>query len=145
MTLVQRGEHRYGDTQADIRTELGDYALMNDCPIERFADVCRCGGRAFRLKVDDTEGVAVRSCGSCGNDHPIGDSADYVEEASLESCECPCGLDLFEVTAGVSLFEGTDDVRWIYLGCRCTGCGLAACYADWKCESGDYRGLLGNV
>lgn len=34
----------------------------------------------------------------------------------------------------------SDDVRWLYLGCR--SCGLVGCYADWKNEFNGYEKLL---
>ena len=80
-----------------------------------------------------------------GQQHPIGDSADYLEEAHLEDCACPCGGEVFEIAAGVSLYQDSEDVRWFYVGCRCPSCGLTACYGDWKNEYNDYRELLASV
>lgn len=146
MALRQVRGASYGDDQRDIREELIDYSSSNGDVAVQFADAtCICSGRIFRLDIDDTEGAAVRECVACGSKHAIGDSEDYLEEASLESCECPCGGDVFEVTAGVSLYHDSDDVRWLYLGCRCPACGLTACYGDWKNEFGDYREFLGRV
>jgi len=143
MALRQERGVSYGDEQVDIREELIDYSTSNGDLAVQFADaICVCGGRLFRLRIDDTEGAAVRDCIACGNEHPIGDSEEYLADAELESCECPCGGDVFEVTAGVSLYRGSDDVRWLYLGCRCPTCSLTACYGDWKNEFGDYRELF---
>ncbi|MBY0397376.1 MAG: hypothetical protein K2X91_13055 [Thermoleophilia bacterium] len=146
MALAKRGGHWYGDEPADILAELLRYSLRNGYAVHHFADaVCRCGSQHFRLKLDDNEGVAVRTCVTCGSEHPIGDSGEYLADAELEECECPCGGDSFEISAGVSLYEGTEDVRWLYVGCRCPACGLVACYGDWKIGGGDYRDLLGRV
>lgn len=143
MALIKRGKHWYGDSQADISAELLRQSLLNEYPAEHFADaVCSCGGRGFRLNIDDNEGAAVRVCVSCGDEHPIGDSAEYLDDAELEECECPCGRNTFEITVGVSLYEGSEDVRWLYLGCRCSACGLIGCYGDWKNEYEGYQELL---
>jgi hypothetical protein len=143
MGLQRRGAHSYADSQSDLREELLDYSVRNSYPAAHFADAaCGCGGRLFRLLVDDTVGAALRRCAACGAEHPIGDSGEYLDEASLDECECPCGNDSFEVTVGVALYRDSDAVRWIYLGCRCPRCSLAACYADWKNEHDDYRELL---
>ena len=136
----------YGDAQSDIRAELHDYSTANKYPTVHYADaVCRCGGRLFKLLVDDTAGAALRICRQCGEEHAIGDSADYLADAELTECECPCGGPVFEVTVGVALYRNSDDVRWLYIGCRCPVCGLTACYADWKNEFTNYRDLLANV
>src|SRR5438270_13627508 len=99
-----------------MRGELARYSKAN-YPAEHFAGAkCRCGGRQFRVLLDDDEGAAVRTCAGCGREHPIGDSKEYLAEAELEECECPCGGGVFEVTAGVALYAGSEDVRWFYLG-----------------------------
>lgn len=125
----RRGEYEYGQSQADVRQYLREHSEAHGYAAEHFADsVCHCSGRIFRLALDENEGAAVRGCTTCGADTPIGDSADYLHVAELESCACPCGSEVFELTLGVSLYRESEDVRWLYLGARCTKCGLTACY-----------------
>jgi hypothetical protein len=132
--------------RSPTRSELERYARKNGYPAHHFADaVCTCGGRAFALDLDDTHGAAVRTCAACKQAHPIGDSADYLAEASLDECACPCGSEVFAITVAVSLYEDSEDVRWIYLACRCEACKLAAVYGDWKNEYTGYRDLLARV
>lgn len=146
MALKKRGKYRYGDSQADIRRKVLQYSKSNGYPAHHFADAaCRCGGKVFLLALDDAEGAAVRRCCGCGSEHPIGDSGEYLADAELEECACPSGGETFEITVGVSLYEGSEDVRWLYLGCRCPGCGLTAVYGDWKNEFSGYQELLARV
>jgi hypothetical protein len=147
MTLRKKGKWRYGDSQADIRAEIIRYSKENGYIAEHFADaVCACGGKVFGLLLDDTAGVASRVCITCDAEaHPIGDSAEFMDEAEEEECACPCGEEAFEITVGVSLYADSEDVRWLYLGCRCPACGLTAVYGDWKNEFNGYRELLGRV
>ncbi|UQA60518.1 hypothetical protein [Polyangium aurulentum] len=146
MSLKRRGKHAYGDTQADIRAEVRRYSKRNGYEATHFADaVCVCGAKVFALKLDDDEGAAVRTCASCRHEVPIGDSADYLADAELGECACPCGAETFEITVGVSLYDGTEAVRWLYLGCRCPACGLTAVYGDWKNEYESYAELLAQV
>lgn len=146
MALKRKGKFSYGDTQADISTELASYSELNGYPTAHFADAaCRCTGRAFRLFLDEDEGAAVRECVACKERHPLGDSADYLADASLKECECPCGSGVFEITVGVALYADSEDVRWLYVGCRCPSCGLTACYGDWKNEFTGYQKLLERV
>lgn len=146
MALVKRGDHEYGESQADIRTEIIRFSELNGYVAEHFADaVCVCNGRAFGLLLDDAEGAAVRVCNRCDREHPIGDSAEYLDEAELGECECPCGKQSFQITVGVALYADSEDVKWLYLGLRCVKCGLTAVYGDWKNEFEDFRKLLANV
>jgi hypothetical protein len=146
MTLSNRAGQTYGDTQADIPERLRHYSRKNGYPAEHFADaMCRCSNRTFTLLVDDTEGAAIRKCIACGHEHPIGDGDEYLEGAELEECGCPCGAEGLELTVGVALYTGSQDVRWLYIGARCPHCGLVGCYADWKDEFLGYRELLSRV
>ena len=145
--MRKRGKWRYGDSQADIRAEIVRYSKENGYLAGQFADaVCSCGGRVFGLLLDDEAGVASRVCVACDAEaHPIGDSAEFMDEAEEEECACPCGEEAFEITVGVSLYADSEDVRWLYVGCRCPACKLTAVYGDWKNEFNGYRELLARV
>jgi hypothetical protein len=147
MALRRRGKWRYGDSQADIRPEIIRYSTKLGYRAEQFADaVCTCGGKYFGVYLDDIAGVASRVCVACDAEaHPIGDSAEYMKEAQEKKCACLCGQEVFEITVGVSLYDDSEDVRWLYLGCRCPACGLTAVYGDWKNEFPGYRELLARV
>ncbi|MGL6073535.1 MAG: hypothetical protein ACRC8S_05155 [Fimbriiglobus sp.] len=147
MALQKRGKWRYGDSQTDISAEIARYSKEVGYLAEHFADaLCHCGGRVFGLLLDDTQGVASRVCVACDAEaHPIGDSAEFMDEAEEEECACPCGEEAFEITVGVSLYADSEDVRWLYLGCRCLACKLTAVYGDWKNEFIGYRELLARV
>lgn len=146
MALRKQGKYRFGDSQADIRDEITRYSELNAYVAHHFADArCQCGAKVFRLVMDENEGAAVRRCMACSIEHPIADGGDYLDDAELEECACPCGHEEFEITVGVSLYEGSDDVRWIYVGCRCPACDLVAVYGDWKNEYEGYRELLARV
>ena len=147
VALKKRGKWRYGDSQADIRDEILRYSKGVTYLAEHFADaICECGGKVFGLYLDETAGVASRVCVTCaGEPHPIGDSAEFMDEAEEEECACPCGGEEFEITVGVALYADSEDVKWLYVGCRCPKCGLTAVYGDWKNEFIGYKKLLAQV
>jgi hypothetical protein len=146
MALKKRGKYWYGDSQADIRGELVRYGKLDDEVPTQFKDVrCKCGSTTFRLQMDEEQGAAVRTCASCGAEHAIGDSDEYLKDANLEPRGCGCGGDAFEITVGVSLYEGSNDARWLYVGCRCPACGMLGNYGDWTSEFPDYAKLLERI
>lgn len=146
MTLRKKKKQYYGDNHADIAEHLREYTA-DSYRAEHFANaVCKkCKAKAFMVQIDDNAGVCVRTCASCKKAHPVGDSAEYMDEAELDECQCPCGSEVFEITVGVSLYAESEDVRWIYIGLRCTDCGLIGNYGDWKNEYENYKKLLALV
>ena len=92
MILRKRGKYRYGDSQTDIRDEVLEYSKANAYLAHHFAEAaCKCGGQIFTLLLDDNAGVAVRRCVRCAAEHPVGDSDEYLQDAELKECACPCG------------------------------------------------------
>lgn len=146
MALTKRGKWHYGESAADLRTLLIQVGKANGYEAHHFAEpVCSCGSTVFKLFLDDESGCAVRVCAACDDEHPVGDSADFLDEAELEQAQCPCEQEVFELCVAVSLYEDSDDVRWLYLGCRCPACGVTELYGDWKNEFEGYRELLARV
>jgi len=145
MAVNKKGKYWYGEKQDDIAHEIRRYS-KSGYPALHYANArCRCGHAIFRLSLDDDQGAAVRTCDHCGREHAIGDSAEYLAEAQLQTCACPCGEERLEITVGIAPYDDGQAVRWLYVGCRCPQCGLVAVYGDWKNEFEDYQGLLANV
>lgn len=130
-----------------LHDKMGDYS-QGSYPIEHMADsVCvACAGRIFSVLFDETQGISLRLCKDCGDEHWMGDSAEYIDEVEeLDPAVCTCGHESFQVTVGVALYQGSKDVKWVYLGCACEACGLGGVYADWKNEFPDYNTYLQRV
>lgn len=144
MVLKVRNGCSYGDDPQDLQAEMLDHSKQTGYKVDHFADaVCgECSSTGFRVLLDDEEGCAVRICLSCKAQHYIGDSAQYAQDATLGDCSCPCGQEAFQVSIGVHLYAGSNDVKWLYLGLRCISCGLVAVYGDWKNEYEGYERLL---
>jgi hypothetical protein len=94
---------------------------------------CTCGGHAFRLHRDPNEGVARRTCVSCGAKAFIGDSGELWAEARPRLVKCPCGGAEFQLGVGFALRDN-GDVRWITVGERCLACGILGAAIDWKVD-----------
>lgn len=119
--------------------ELRRYSKANTYEVQRVAEPrCRkCRGRAFELESDEEVGVVLRRCVGCGGEHLLGDGYQFAEEAELESHECNCLATQFALRVGVALYEGSRDVRWLYVAAECLKCGLGGVYVEYKCESWD--------
>ena len=147
MTVTKKGDYCYGDNLHDLQEVLLNYSDEVGYRIDHFKNaLCSCGNATFIVLVNEDEGVAARICTSCEAEHGIGDSDEYMDQVeTIEEMECLCGSNEFQITAGVSLYKETDDVRWFYLGLFCPSCHCLGCYAEWKSEYFGYKKLLDNI
>jgi len=142
MSIDTSGDWWKGTEATDIESYLVDFtAQQYPVDVVRVAS-CSCGGQLFRVEVDDEHGAAKRTCTSCGKDHFVCDSADYWKEAEPDECACPCGGEIMNLAVGFALYPDNGEVKWLYLGLRCTACGVLGCYADWKIAYEPSRQLL---
>lgn len=106
---------------------------------------CTCGAEVFGLRFDRNEAFSERRCVACDSTVLMLDSADSSEDARPKKWRCR-GCKGTQCNLGVwfSMID-PNTVRWIYVGSRCTGCGLLGCYADWKVMHGPSMDLLAAV
>lgn len=147
MASVKKGKYWYGESIDDVKEQVRTFSKGNGYPASKFSEsICECGGKEFHLESDEEEGVARRSCVICSKAMFMGgDGAIFACRASLEEHLCVCDSSVFQLLSGVSLYPQSNDVRWYYIGCRCSGCGLVGVFAEWKCDSGDADEFLSSV
>jgi ferredoxin-like protein FixX len=132
MSIDTTGKWWVGTNPTDIREYLIAYTQDAYSVSEFRLAKCSCGSDVFSLEADDDEGVAKRTCVACGAEHFICDSEEYWGDAQPEEFKCiECGSKRANVGVGFSL-HGGDEVRWLYVGERCAGCGVLGCFAGWK-------------
>lgn len=143
MTVLKKGRYWFGTEDADVQVELVRFSRLNQYEAVKFSVAsCTCGGSTFKLESDEDAGAAKRICAGCGTTKLMGDSVDYAADAQFDNHLCVCGAETFAIISGVALYANSNDVRWYYIGCRCSACSLIGVFADWKCEGGDADALL---
>ncbi|MDP2248544.1 MAG: hypothetical protein Q8J65_10460, partial [Nitrosomonadales bacterium] len=143
MALKKKGTYWYGSTLDDLKGEIVRFSKLNGYEAAKFsASTCKCLNLSFRLETDEEEGASRRVCTACGAIHLMGDSADYANNAKFVRHECVCEAETFRLLSGVALYEGTNDIRWYYIGCHCTVCQLVGVFAHWKSEAGNAETFL---
>ena len=142
MSIDTTGKWWTGTDPNDIREYLEAYT-QDAYPVTEFRLArCACGSEAFRLEVDQDEEVGKRTCVVCGEEHFIGDSEEYWKNSEPEQWSCiECSSDQTNVGLGFSLYDD-GEVRWLYLGQRCCGCGVLGSAADWKIAYSPSRHLM---
>jgi len=122
-----------GTEASDLNEYLRAYSAENYALDEFRLAICDCGINLFHLHYHADEGVARRTCTSCGTKKFIADSEDNWQEVRpkrLKCVHCPCVA--FNMGVGFSLYDDKQNIRWIYVGARCPQCGLMGCFAEWK-------------
>jgi hypothetical protein len=145
MAIDKSGKFWTGAGASDIDEYLGALTASNAPATDRYVHAaCVCGSAAFGLAVDNDEGCAQRTCTRCKTKHLICDSADSVADAELEPVTCPCGGKEFQICVG---FAHRDDrsIKWVYIGHRCTRCGVLASSVDWKVDYAPAEHLYDHV
>ncbi|MGV9414846.1 hypothetical protein ACWDOP_33515 [Nocardia sp. NPDC003693] len=135
MVLDTSGEYARGDDLADLTEYVRDFEA-GGYRVDRIVEsVCAgCDGREFGVDADDDEGLARRTCLSCGATAFLGDSADHWDEdGEWAECTCPCGGERFAVAVGFSVRDD-GDIRWVSVGLRCLADGVLGVYVDWKID-----------
>lgn len=119
------------DEYSPLRTRMLRYSKANGYPISRYAPVkCSCGQSELKLWSDDTQGGAYAVCPDCETQIDIMQSHAYADDPIHNVCDCSNEKLLLNV--GVAVYDnGSDDVRWVYVGGLCRKCNLAGVYADW--------------
>lgn len=94
---------------------------------------CPCGGNSFKLEVERDEGVAKRTCVACGTEHFVCDGAEnFGPGMKLKRFKCVCKATEANVGVGFALYEGSAELRWLWVGHRCVSCGVLGSMVDWK-------------
>jgi len=93
-----------GTDAADLDELLREFAAAS-YPVDRVAHAkcSNCDATVFDVVLDDEEGCARRTCGTCGSSLLMLDSRDTVDSADLCQAACPCGGERFEMAVGFAL------------------------------------------
>jgi hypothetical protein len=145
MVIDPRGEFWKGSEASDLRKYLERYTSQAYAAQEFRNAKCTCGSEEFRLDCDDDEGTARRTCSRCKQEHFICDSEEYWDGAEPDQCICICEKSIFNIMVAFALYPESDDVKWMYIGCRCVACGILGCYGDWKIGYGPSNQLFDKV
>ena len=133
MAINKRGKWWKGTGPADIEEYLHELKPAGYVPDRVDHARCACQGQVFAVRRDQDEGVAVRICIACSNEHLMLDGAEYIEDADLREVRCTCHAGSYNVAVGFAHRED-GSIRWVSVGLRCTSCGVLACCADWKID-----------
>lgn len=147
MSIDKAGKWWIGTDADDVIEYLTVLTKKANPAMEFRIAQCNCGSQYFSLMIDSDEGAAARTCVDCGKTHFIGDSEECWEDASPRKWKCvsKCKSNSANVGVGFSMRDDRNDVRWIYIGTRCTNCGILGCYGDWKIDYSPSLHLLDNA
>jgi RNase P subunit RPR2 len=132
--MSNSSKFRHGENAEDISKYLIEFTehRANETKIVKCK---KCTADSFTFEFDEAEGAIEVTCDKCGEKWLLLDSDEFWEDCEdIAQAQCPeCECENFNV--GVA-FERRDDgdVKWVYVGARCTGCGLIGLFVDWKID-----------
>ena len=136
MAIDKTKKYWFGSDAADIPEYLTAYTEEGYVATEFRSARCSCGSDAFHLAADADEGAAKRTCAVCDSSHFICDSEEIWAEASPRKWKCigKCKSKTVNICVGFALRANREDLHWVYVGVRCSQCGVLGCFADWKID-----------
>jgi hypothetical protein len=145
LTIDTSGKWWVGSTPDDLDEYLHAYSSEGYKTSAFRLAKCKCGSIEFELQADDDEGVAKRVCTACHTSHYVCDSEEFWKEASPQKWKCVCKSSA-NVGVGFSLYDDDQSaIRWLYVGTRCSKCGVLGCFAGWKVAQSNALHLLAAV
>ncbi|MEZ6068456.1 MAG: hypothetical protein R3B90_22700 [Planctomycetaceae bacterium] len=147
MAIDKTGKWWVGSDADDLAEYLSAFTEDGFLATEFRVAKCDCGSKVFNLAIDSDEGAATRTCAECGHTYFICDSEEYWEDASPKKWKCfgKCNSKTANVCVGFALRDDGKDVHWIYVGTRCSVCGVLGCYGDWKIDYSPSLQLMDSV
>lgn len=120
------------DDYSALNERVLRYSKANGYPVSRHEVIrCNCGQSELRLFSDDTQGGAYAECPNCDTQIDIMDSREFAEDPVHNVCSC-LNKELL-LSVGIAVYDdGSEDVRWVYVGGLCRKCNLAGVYTDWQ-------------
>ena len=126
----------YGDCANDIDEFLREYTEISDLEIKPVT--CHsCNSNTLIMRIDSDEEAIQIQCPKCGEKKILLDCQDIWDEVKPKLRRCVvCKISKkHNIKVGFVRREN-GDVKWVYIGSRCTNCGVLASYLDWHINYG---------
>lgn len=123
-----------GDNADDIDEYLREYSEDNSIDIKPV--ICSsCGNDSLQLRIDQNEDAIQIKCAKCNTKKIILDCEEVWEDAKPRLRKCSVCKTSKEYNVRVGFIRRENgNVRWVYIGNRCTNCGTLGSYLDWKID-----------
>ena len=144
MSIDKRQEYWHGDCPEDIIEYLDGYS-ENEISKTVIVKCRQCGSDILTCEIDAFEGVIEVGCTACDTKRFLLDVDEWGDEDEPENLECPlCKMNQANIVVGF-VYRASGGVKWVYIGCRCIGCGLLGSCGDWKISYGPTDEMENNV
>ena len=144
--MIDRSKEEYwtGSSADDIHEYLCEYSEQEDIEVKSVE--CQiCKSDVFTLKVDQDEGAIEVTCINCKTKKLLLDSSEIWKECTPKTGKCPiCKGKSYNVGVGF-LRRSTGDVKHVFIGNRCVGCGVLGSYVDQSINYGPTDEMEKNI
>lgn len=135
----------YGDCADDIDEFLKEYTEVPNIDIKSV--ICRsCGSEVLLLRIDSNEEAIQVKCPKCGEKKILLDCEEIWEDANPRLRKCVVCKTSKEHNVKIGFVRRENgDAKWVYIGSRCTDCGVLASYLDWQINYGPTDEMERNI
>ena len=133
MSIDTRGKWWKGNSEEDISEYLRAYSENKVKKV--FISSCNeCGNKDFFVEFDWDEGVTRIICSKCKSIKYLADSEENWEGIKPRKYKCvECKSTSANVGTGF-IYRDNGDVKWVYIGVRCSKCGILGSVTDWSID-----------
>lgn len=146
MAIDTSGKWWKGNSIEDIKDYLIAYS-NSTYPVQKviISKCDKCNGNEFLVEYDCDEGVVKIICKTCKTKKYLADSEEYWEDIRPKKYKCTeCKSIHANVGTGFA-YRDSGDIKWVYIGVRCSNCGILGSVADWKINYSPTNELEENV
>jgi hypothetical protein len=146
MSIDTSGKWWRGNNIEDIKDYLIAYS-ESAYPVQKVAiSKCnKCGCEEFLVEFDWDEGVSRVICKSCETIKYLADSQENWNDIKPRKYKCvECKSTHANVGIGYAYREN-GDIKWVYIGVRCSKCGILGSVTDWKIDFSPTKEIEENI
>lgn len=130
--IDKTSKYWHGDSADDIEEYLKAYTQKSDIDVKSV--ICHsCGSDTWALRIDRREDAIQVKCPQCGEKKVLLDCQEVWADAKPRLLKCTVCKTSKEHNVKVGFLRRENgSVKWVYIGNRCTNCGVLGSCLDWR-------------
>jgi len=144
MAIDKSKKYWRGDAAEDVVEFLDEYS-ENEVSKVVIIKCRQCDYDIFTFKIDADKEVIEVTCTACNKKRLLLDSEKCLEKSDPKDTKCSgCKKDRYNLAVGF-VHRRNGEVKRVYIGHRCSSCGVLESCGDWGINYGSTKEMEENV